>query len=128
MYYWLDEALTWVEARDRCSEGNNGYLAVAKSKKQFDFLRGMYDEYRARRGDAAGAWIDGKYHNATKTWVCDSYIYVWYPNYMSYMSWSFEEPNGELTEHCVLVWHSRTDGVANYRCNARMPAICATFR
>ena len=128
MYYWLDEELTWDEARNSCSDGNNGYLAVANSDKQFKFLRGMYDEYIYQGGDALGAWIDGKFNNATKTWVCDSYIYVWYPNYMSYMSCSFEEPNGELTEHCVLVWHSRTDGVANYNCNQAMPAICAAYR
>ena len=124
-YYWLNEALTWDEARGRCSEGNNGFLAVANSKKQIEFLRGMYDEYRSRGGDAAGVWIDGKYDNATKTWRC-------YSNdddaCVSDMPWSRGEPNRNDTEWCILVWYSRTDGMANYRCNARMPAICATFR
>ena len=121
----LDEALTWAEARDRCSEGNNAYLAVANYDKKFDFLRGLYDKYRNQSGSAVGAWIDGKYDNASKTWHCDAGGL----GICSHrMPWSHGEPNRNDTEHCVLVWYSRTDGVANYNCNKTMPAICATIR
>ena len=118
----LDEVLTWNEARDRCSEGNNAYLAAADYDEQFAFLRGLYDKYRNQSGSAVGAWIDGKFDNATKTWQCGM-------GKCSFeMPWSRGEPNREDTEWCLLVWYSRTDGVANYRCNATMPAICATIR
>ena len=98
---------------------------MANNKKQFDFLRGMYDEYRSRGGDAVGAWIDGKYDNATKTWHC-------YSNgdaaCVSDMPWSMGQPLRSDTARCILVWYSTTDGMTNHRCNAPMPAICATFR
>ena len=129
-YYLLDEALTWTEARDSCREDNNGFLAVANNDNEFDFLRAMYDNYRSQGGSAIGAWIDGEYYNVTKKWHCHSNV-----NYADRddtcgndMPWSHGEPNRNDTEHCILVWYSRRDGVANYRCNATMPAICATYR
>ena len=98
---------------------------MANSVKEFQFLRGLYDEYRAKGGVAVGAWIDGEYDSAAKTWYCDA-------NGQGSvcpldMPWSFREPNRLDTEHCILVWFARTDGVANYRCNATMPAICAAY-
>ena len=131
-YVLLDEQLTWDEANDRCKEGDNAYLAVANDYKIFKFLRGMYDEYVANGGSANGVWIDGKYYPLTDTWQCDSNsnnnVYE-YEDICQYdMPWSHREPNRLDTEHCILVWYSRRDGVANYRCNARMPAICATKR
>ena len=44
------------------------------------------------------------------------------------MPWSSVVPNTGNNEHCVLVWHSSTDGVTKYSCNERLPAICATKR
>ena len=124
-YVLLDEALSWDAASDRCREGRNGYLAAAQNKEEFDFLRGMYDKYDAQGGSAIGAWIDGKYDNATKAWHC-------YSNdddaCLSDMPWSVGKPNRNETEQCILVWWSTTDGVVNHRCNSRMPAICATLR
>ena len=124
-YYLLDEALTWARAEERCSEGNNGYLAAANSAEQFDFLRGLYDKYRNQSGSAVGAWIDGIYDSDAKMWRCHSNEFDTCP---SDMPWSHGEPNRNDTEHCILVWYSRTDGVANYNCNKTMPAICATNR
>ena len=125
VFVWLSEELTWDEARARCSEGDYANMPVANRKTHFDFLRGMYDEYRSRGGDAVGAWIDGKYDYNTKTWHC-------YSNYndacLSDMPWSRGEPNRNDTEHCILVWWSKTDGMASYNCSARMPAICTTYR
>ena len=129
MYVWLDEALTYDEANARCSEGNNGELAVANSKKQFEFLRGMYDEYRSRGGNAVGAWIEGKYDNASKIWRCKSNYDFYYDDACrNTMPWTHGEPNRIETEWCILVWYSRTDGVANFRCYEKMPAICAINR
>ena len=128
-YVLLDESLTWAEARARCSEGNNGYLAVANNAEQFDFLRGMLDKYRSQGGAANGAWIDGRlYEPATAEWVCDAYVYG--SNYYCQpgMPWTHGEPSNLDFEHCILVWFNKTDGVSNYVCNEKMPAICATFR
>ena len=124
----LDEVLTWTEARDRCSQDNNGYLAVAKNVQEFKFLRVMYDKYRSRGGDANGAWLDGTYTNSNNTnkWICDSNGEG--SDCPSKMPWTNGEPNNLDTERCILVWFTRTDGVANYMCNERMPAICATYR
>ena len=99
---------------------------MANSVKKFKFLRGLYDEYRAKGGIAVGAWIDGKYDSAAETWHCES-------NGLGTtcppdMPWTYEEPNNVDDEKCIIVWFTRTDGVANYRCNEKMPAICATFR
>ena len=127
-YYLIDEALTWYEARDRCSKNGEGYLAEAHNAEQFDFLRGMYDKYRAQGGNANGAWIDGQFDNGTKEWVCDSYIYGKNTDCMSAMPWTHGEPNNLDTERCALVWFTRTDGVANYMCHEKMPVICATYR
>ena len=44
------------------------------------------------------------------------------------MPWTHGEPNRIESEHCILVWYSRTDGVANFRCYEKMPAICAINR
>ena len=68
----LDEALTWDEAYNRCRQGDNAYLAVANNVEEFDFLRGMYDEYHANGGSAEGVWIDGKFDPVTSTWNCES--------------------------------------------------------
>ena len=124
----IDEALTWDEARDRCSENNDGYLAVANKAYEFSFLRGMYDKYRRQGGTANGAWIDGKFDNATDKWVCDAYIYGQNTDCNSDMPWTHGEPNNLDIERCALVWFTRTDGVANYMCNEKLPTICATYR
>ena len=125
-YYLIDEALTWAEASDRCAEGNAGYLAEAKDDKEFKFLRGMYDKYRTQGGDANGAWIDGTYDNITKQWMCDSHGFG--SDCLWDTPWSHGEPNRLHIERCLLVWFTRNDGVANYMCSERMPAICATYR
>ena len=133
-YVFLDEALTWDTAYKKCRAYRNGYLAAAKNDEEFDFLRGMYDVYRALGGNAIGVWIDGKYDNVTNEWRCYSYYNLYSSGLYYYdpcwndMPWSHGEPNRNDTEHCLLVWYSRRDGVANYRCNEKMPAICATFR
>ena len=131
-YVLLDEALTWDEAYDRCRQGDYEYLAVANDEKLFKFLRGMYDEYVANGGSAIGAWIDGRFYNTTDAWNCESnagnFAYDYDYLCQSEMPWSNGEPNRNDTEHCILVWYSRTDGVANYRCNVKLPAICATKR
>ena len=88
----------------------------------------MYDKYRAQGGNANGAWIDGKFNNGTNKWVCDAYIYGKSPDCMSDMPWTHGEPNNLDTERCILVWFTRTDGVANYMCHEKMPAVCATSR
>ena len=129
LYYLVDEALTWSEARNRCSQDNSGFLASsAYSVQQFNFLRGLYDEYRAKNGTAIGAWIDGQYDSEAKEWHCKSFWYGRHGRCPNDMKWSHGEPNRNDTEHCILVWYSRRDGVANYRCDARMPAICAAHR
>ena len=124
-YFILDEALSWDEARARCNESNEGYLAVANSAKEFKFLRGLYDEYRARGGVAVGAWIDGEYDSAAKTWHCESNG----PGTvcLSGMPWTYEEPNNVDDEKCIIVWFTRTDGVANYYCHKKMVAICTAY-
>ena len=129
-HFFIDKPLTWSEASDECRKTNDGYLAVANSEEEFDFLRGMYDEYVAQGGSAIGVWIDGTFDNDTKTWTCYSnYDDVYFDDScLDDMPWSFGEPNRNETEHCILVWYSRTDGVANYRCNVKLPAICATKR
>ena len=130
-YYLIDEALTWAEARDRCSEGDAGFLAEAKNVEQFDFLRGMYDKYLAQGGDVIGAWIDGKYDPDRKAWPCNSYFDfdAYYDDpCLKTMPLSTGEPSIVDTMRCVIVWWQKTDGVANYRCDAKLPAICATYR
>ena len=124
-YFILDEALSWDEARARFNDSNEGHLAVANSVKEFKFLRGLYDEYRAKGGVAVGAWIDGEYDPVAKTWHCDSNG----PRTAcrSGMPWTYKEPNRMNSEHCIIVWHSRSDGVANFRCWEKMPAICTAY-
>ena len=124
----LDDALTWTEARDRCSQGNNGYLAAANSDAHFAFLRGLYDKYRNQSGSAVGAWIDGKFDNATNKWVCDAYVYGANIGCLAELLWATGAPNHEDTDRCIGVWYQRPDGVANRKCNKKVPAICATFR
>ena len=124
-YFILDEALSWDEARARCNDSNEGHLAVANSVKEFKFLRGMYDEYRVKGDVAVGAWIDGEYDPVAKTWRCESNG----PRTAcrSGMPWSNKEPNRLNSEHCIIVWYTRSDGVANFRCWEKMPAICAAY-
>ena len=128
----LDEALTWAEARARCKEGSNEYLAVANSVEQFNFLRGMYDKYRANNGSADGVWIDGKFDAAANVWNCysnyDNFAYDYNDVCQSDMPWSSGGSNTGSNQHCILVWHANSDGVKNYGCSEKMPAICATKR
>ena len=129
VYYLLDERLTWREARDSCSENNDGYLAAVNNKAQFNFMLGMFDKYRAQGGHFVSAWLDGKYEPATAMWRCDAYVYGTKIRCQAAMPWAFEEPNNlDFDEHCILLWWSRTDGVVNYVCDALLPAICATHR
>ena len=124
-YFILDEALSWDEARARCNDSNSGHLAVANSVKEFQFLLGLYDEYRAKGGIAVGAWIDGEYDSAAKTWYCESNS----PSTacLPGMPWTYEEPNNVDDEKCIIVWFTRTDGVANYICSKKMAAICSAY-
>ena len=127
-YYLLDEALTWARAEQRCSEGNDGYLAAANSAEQFDFLRGLYDKYRNQSGSAVGSWIDGKFDNATNKWVCDAYVYGANTACLAEMLWASGEPDHEDTDRCIGVWYQQPDGVVNCNCSKKGLAICATFR
>ena len=132
-YVLLDEALTWAEANDRCRQGDNDYLAVANNDELFNFLKGMLDAYRTQGGSANGTWIDGKFDNSTDAWNCESNSNSFAYNYEDIcqpgMPWANEEPaDADDSGHCVLVWHSSSDGVTNYWCNTKLPAICATKR
>ena len=129
----VDAALTWDEAKAKCAENGAGYLAEADSVEKFNFLKGMLDAYRTQGGSADGAWIDGKFDNATDAWNCESNSNSFAYNYedicQSGMPWANEEPvDADDRGHCVLVWHSSSDGVTNYWCNTKLPAICATKR
>ena len=118
-YHFVDAALNWTESLAAC-EDRHGALAMAYNADRFEALREVYDHYRASVGSAAGAWLDGRRANATSSWRCeDDKI-----DCASAMPWSTGEPNRPDSEHCVLLWYSRTDGVANYDCNRMMPAIC----
>ena len=125
-YYLLDEALTWTEARAKCSTNNAGYLAMANSAEHFTFLKGMFDNYRSQGGSAEGAWVNGVYEYSR--WLCHDYIYGLEAACPSVMPWTSGEPDNLPTEKCARVQHTKTDGLANYACTEKMPAICATFR
>ena len=118
----IDELLKWPEAVDRCREvAYGGYLAVASNAAEFTKLRAVYDAWHRRGGQAAGAWIDGYRLESTGPWYCISEPRDYCP---STMKWSANEPNRLASEKCVVVWHSRADGVANYGCTRKLPAIC----
>ena len=127
-YYLVDESLTWEQARARCSQNSDGYLAVAYSVEHFNFLKGMFDNYRSQGGSAAGAWINGKYTSSVSKWFCYDYTYGYGPTCLAGMPWSNGEPGSLATEHCIRVAQTNTDGVVNGQCDDTMPAICAKFR
>ena len=120
-YALIDDALTWNESRTAC-EKRHGVLAMANDAATFTVLRRMYEQYSVgAERPALGAWLDGRRVNDTAdSWQCESNKI----DCPSNMPWSSGEPNRQQTEHCVLVWYSRTDGVANYGCARKMVAIC----
>ena len=122
-YYMPNDTLTWSEAAAKCGQGNGGYLATVFSADMFTFLKGMYNQYIAKGGNADGAWIDGKYNTGSKVWQCQGHS----PCYGG-IPWSVNEPNYLDTEHCVLVWRTHDDGVINYSCDVKFPAICMASR
>ena len=117
-YVFVDGAYSWNDARSVCYA--YGALAMADNAATFDVLRSMYDQYIAGSGSAIGVWLDGRLVNDTDIWQCEANKVDCGAN----MPWSVREPNRLETERCVLVWYSRTDGVANYDCTKTMPAIC----
>ena len=95
-------------------------MAIANDVNTFNELRAMFDQYRAASGTAVGVWLDGKRPNATGKWRCEAETM----DCPSTIQWSAGEPKQSDTDQCVLLWHSKTDGVATYDCTKRMPAIC----
>ena len=93
---------------------------MAGDAATFDVLRSMFDQYRAESGSAVGVWLDGKLDDDDDIWKCDSNNDECGPN----MPWTNGSPTQQQTEQCVLIWHSRSDGAANYPCSKGMPAIC----
>ena len=124
VFYLLDEDMTWDEARDRCRQGHTGYLAVANtcSVQEFDFLRKIYDVYRAAGGKSRSVWIDGRFDPVDYVWRCLSNADGLC---RSGMPWA-EEQGGPA--NCVLIWGTYAQGVTNAECNSKMSAICATHR
>ena len=92
---------------------------MAGDAKAFILLRSVFDEYRADSGGVVGVWLDGK-QDAGGFWQCDSNERECGPD----MPWVNGAPPQLNSGYCVLIWHSRSDGVASYPCTKRMPAIC----
>ena len=118
LYQFIDDALSWNESLATCKQ--HGALAMADDAETFNVLLGMYKKYRAANGTAVGVWLDGTRANATSSWRCEDDTI----DCGADMPWSVGEPNRPDSEHCVLVWYSRTDGVANFGCDGKMPTIC----
>ena len=95
---------------------------MASDAVEFAKIRYVYDDWiQNDGGQAAGAWIDGYRVLDYGFWYC---YYSGSTACPASMPWSAGEPNRAETEKCLAVWHSRTDGVANYDCAQKLPAIC----
>ena len=122
-YVVIEGAHTMNESAVACKGQGGGALAIAYSNGTFNALRQLYDQYQDEYeyGLVVGMWLDGRRDDeAAGVWRCESDTVDCGAN----MPWSAGEPNRLNTEHCVVVWHSRTDGVANYVCTRKLPAIC----
>ena len=117
-YVFVDGVFTWNQARAACLK-KRGTLAMAGDSATFDVLRSLFDQYRAESGSAVGVWLDGK-QVESGIWQCDTNNDECGPN----MPWVNGAPPQLNSGYCVLIWHSRADGVANYPCTKGMPAIC----
>ena len=99
---------------------HHGHMAMANDVDTFKVLRGIYDEYLAADGKVAGVWLDGMWNETASKWRCVANDV----DCATSMPWTLGTPVRQQTARCVLMWHSRGDGVANWSCGRKVASLC----